>query len=456
MPDPFDTLPVLPTGPGLDSATAPAVRLVAALGREVGEQAAAVWVHATAVAHHAAAHRLTGPVNADPRLAVEQLAAAHPVLTRFGTAALAVMDAHPLTPQQQAEIGQLWQQHGQAVRDDPRGWPDGYRIGDLYQALSTPARKGRALCQTPRFVTELLFKLGLYPAIEEFGLDGFKMADPAAGCGHILIEALLATGMHVDSRHRGGLRAGDLLYRAAAEAVTGVEIDAYAAAVAGYRLAALAATALRAGSDLPDSTAPVLRELPDDWPVNIAVADALLDCDAPQLARGQYHAVIANPPYIVIRDKATNDAVRKAWPQVCSGKYSMALPFHALMCALAVPGGFIAQLTANSFMKREFGKKYVETFLSGTDLTWVIDTSGAYIPGHGTPTVILVNRNRPPSGPTVRTIRGVRGEPRLPEDPARGVVWSAIASKVDEYLSWDRFTAAAQAAGYTVTAYQRT
>ena len=44
-------------------------------------------------------------------------------------------------------------------------------------------------------------------------------------------------------------------------------------------------------------------------------------------------------------------------------------------------------ITANSFMKREFGKKLIEEFFPRVDLTHVIDTSGAYIPGHGTPTV---------------------------------------------------------------------
>ncbi len=42
------------------------------------------------------------------------------------------------------------------------------------------------------------------------------------------------------------------------------------------------------------------------------------------------------------------------------------------------------------------GKKLIEQFLPGIDLTHVIDTSGAYIPGHGTPTVLLFGRNRRP------------------------------------------------------------
>ena len=47
-------------------------------------------------------------------------------------------------------------------------------------------------------------------------------------------------------------------------------------------------------------------------------------------------------------------------------------------------------------MKREFGKKLIEEFFQKVDLTHVIDTSGAYIPGHGTPTVILIGRRRLP------------------------------------------------------------
>ena len=41
--------------------------------------------------------------------------------------------------------------------------------------------------------------------------------------------------------------------------------------------------------------------------------------------------------------------------------------------------------------------KLVEEVLPSLDLTDVIDTSGAFIPGHGTPTVILAGRNQPPT-----------------------------------------------------------
>ena len=66
------------------------------------------------------------------------------------------------------------------------------------------------------------------------------------------------------------------------------------------------------------------------------------------------------------------------------------------------------------------------------DLTHVIDTSGAYIPGHGTPTVILLGRDRPPVGQTVRAVLGIRGEPSTPTDPAQGQVWRSIVELVDQ------------------------
>ena len=101
--------------------------------------------------------------------------------------------------------------------------------------------------------------------------------------------------------------------------------------------------------------------------------------------------------------------------------------------------GFVGQITANSFMKREFGKKLIEAFLPQADLTHVIDTSGAYIPGHGTPTVILFGRNRQPVASTIRTAMGIRGEPSTPDDPSQGQVWTAIVDQLDRPGSQSEF-----------------
>ena len=73
------------------------------------------------------------------------------------------------------------------------------------------------------------------------------------------------------------------------------------------------------------------------------------------------------------------------------------------------------------------------------DLTHVVDTAGAYIPGHGTPTVILFGRHQSPVDAGVRTVMGIKGEPFTPADPALGLVWSAILRQIDAAGSESEF-----------------
>ncbi|KKN10806.1 hypothetical protein LCGC14_1032900 [marine sediment metagenome] len=157
------------------------------------------------------------------------------------------------------------------------------------------------------------------------------------------------------------------------------------------------------------------------------------------LKPGQYHAVVANPPYITVKDRALNQAYRQRYPIACYRKYSLSAPFMQRLFDLNCEGGFAGQITANSFMKREFGKKLVEDFVPKIDLSHVVDTSGAYIPGHGTPTVLLFGRNRAPIAPKVRAVMGIKGEPATPADPAHGLVWSAIIDKIDRAGTEDEF-----------------
>ncbi|MEZ5941184.1 MAG: BREX-2 system adenine-specific DNA-methyltransferase PglX [Planctomycetaceae bacterium] len=168
------------------------------------------------------------------------------------------------------------------------------------------------------------------------------------------------------------------------------------------------------------------------------------------LQEGTFHTVVANPPYITPKDRAANKVYRKLYPKTCHMKYSLAMPFMDRIFQLAAHGGtdtgaagFTGQITANSFMKRAFGKKFVEELFPILDVTHVIDTSGAFIPGHGTPTVILFGRNRKPLQSSIRTALGIRGEPETPDEPASGLVWQSIISHLDhagkqtEFISID-------------------
>ncbi|RRR80381.1 BREX-2 system adenine-specific DNA-methyltransferase PglX [Streptomyces sp. RP5T] len=376
-------------------------------------------------------------------------------------------------------------------------------LGDLYQDLSEHARKTYALLQTPEFVEEFILDLTLDPALEEFGLDpawkhvpedwrgetseeidengrltkvvrGLRCIDPACGSGHFLLglfRRVLAAWREAEPGTENWT-----LVRRALEAVHGADKNPFAVSIARFRL--LVET-LKECRVVRLSAAPSM-------PIRIAVADSLLhgreagretdptfdDAERGEaftyrtedvrqyvkevdlLGRGSYHVVVANPPYITVKDKAENETYRKIY-WACSGKYALSVPFAQRIFELAVrasgdrrDGGFTGQITANSFMKREFGSTLIESFFhggpykdpqtrrrrdfAGVELTHVLDTSGAFIPGHGTPTVILAGRNQGPrQALPVRAVLGVRGEPSQPPKgrEAQGKVWQAIVSQ---------------------------
>lgn len=326
-------------------------------------------------------------------------------------------------------------------------------LGDLYQEISEYARKQYALLQTPDFVEELILDRTLEPAIESVGLARVSLIDPACGSGHFLLgafERLFGRWTLADPAMPADQRAARAI-----DAVWGVDINPLAVAIARFRL--LVAGLQRSGhSHLADL---------QDFPLHVTVGDSLIwgarkvslpgfehaaedephaysteDRNALGATFGRrYAAVVANPPYIVPKDKGANIAYRERWKS-CSGKYSMGVPFTELCFDLAEanessvghPAGFVGMITANSFIKREMGKKLITDFIPQWDLTHVVDTSGAYIPGHGTPTVILFGRNQPPVAETVRAVQGIRGEPSTPEDPAKGLVWTAIINQIDD------------------------
>jgi hypothetical protein len=137
-------------------------------------------------------------------------------------------------------------------------------LGDLYQDLSAAARKQYALLQTPEFVESFILDRTLEPAVEEFGLEGFRMIDPACGSGHFLLGAFERL---LERWRRRAPQEGDRALAAKALAsVYGVDLNPFAAAIARFRLlvAALQTSGIR-----------TLVEAPR-FPINIAVGDSLL------------------------------------------------------------------------------------------------------------------------------------------------------------------------------------
>ena len=328
-------------------------------------------------------------------------------------------------------------------------------LGDLYQDLSDEARKRYALLQTPEFVEEWILDRTLDPAMREFGATTVRMIDPACGSGHFLLGGF-ARELAAWQREAPDTPPAAQAQRAL-DAMSGVDLNPFAVEIARFRLLL---AALKAAEETRLAAAP-------DFRFSIAVGDSLLhgrhfgrqrdfaqdlsdgfqrrlrhhyvaeDTTALDAILGrQYHAVVGNPPYITPKDPAMRDVYREIFVS-CHMKYGLGVPFIQRFFDLAQTGtadnaaGFVGLIVANSFMKREFGSKLIKEVLPRLELTHVVDCSGAYIPGHGTPTAILFGRNRAPIASLVRTVRGIRGEPATPDDPARGLVWSAIRAQTD-------------------------
>ena len=370
-------------------------------------------------------------------------------------------------------VRQFWQQidpnTGALVRDftDP-DWNTRF-LGDLYQDLSEATRKRYALLQTPEFVEEFILDRTLTPAIREFGFREVRMIDPTCGSGHFLLGGfyrLLAEWQ----RFEPGRNPVDLAQKAL-DAVAGVDLNPFAVAIARFRLfvAALQASGVQhlanahdfkvsvaIGDSLLHGTRFGMTQSQDLFDVAESHADSGLAhayanedlAEVQRILGRQYHAVVGNPPYIVVKDAKLNAAYRHRYAS-CHMKYSLGAPFTerffelALTAADGRSAGFVGLITANSFMKREFGSKLIEQVLPRLDLTHVVDTSGAFIPGHGTPTVILFGRHRPPVDEGVRTVMGIKGEPSAPNDPAHGLVWSAIVGQIDQAGSESDFVSVA-------------
>lgn len=352
-------------------------------------------------------------------------------------------------------------------------------LGDLYQDLSEATRKRYALLQTPEFVEEFILDRTLTPAIRTFGFREVRMIDPTCGSGHFLLGGF-ARLVAEWQRAEPGRNPRDVAQKAL-DAVAGVDLNPFAVAISRFRL--LVAALQAAG-------VPRLAGAPD-FQIHVAIGDSLLHgqrfglggqtatrseqlfdeaqahadeglehayatedlTQVKQILGRQYHAVVGNPPYIVVKDAALNAAYRKRYAS-CHRQYSLGCPFTERFFELALTGerygqaGYVGLITANSFMKREFGSKLIEQVLPRLDLTHVIDTAGAYIPGHGTPTVILLGCHRPPhdelnsASNTVRAVMGIKGEPSKPDDAAQGLVWRAIVDQIDRPGSESEFVSA--------------
>ena len=337
-------------------------------------------------------------------------------------------------------------------------------LGDLYQDLSEAAREKYALLQTPEFVESFILDRTLTPALDIYALEDVDLIDPTCGSGHFLLGAFERLAPRWLRQLPGNT---NMAIQEALNRISGVDLNPYAVVIARFRLliAALKVASVHKlrlapsfhlhietgdsllhGFDQRDYTraqATLGLNTPQE---NLGVAAdhlyrhafAAEDLSATNSILGRkYAVVVGNPPYINVGEAAVSALYRERY-ESCFRKYALVAPFCERFWALcryqdqSQRCGFVGLIVSNSFMKREFGKKLVEGFFPKIDLTHVIDSSGATIPGHQKDTVIMFGRARQPVAGVVRAVLGIKGDPGIQSDPGQGPVWQAILQQIDQ------------------------
>jgi len=368
-------------------------------------------------------------------------------------------------------------------RPDPDKADEGFQtrfIGDLYQELDSEIRKRHALLQTPHFISQFILKNTLLKRFEEKDFRTVTLIDPTCGSGHFLVDAfwLFVREYEKEFSHRdhrehreknpssiSGFSENSMLSvaqktqiarRVIEEHCFGCDINPYATALSRFRLTLAAC----------DYARPALLQELRDLRINIVTIDSLIPYEKivkqgtwggsqtakilghpddiqralPVLQR-RYDVVIGNPPYILASDPVKRELYREHYASAYS-KFGLSAPFTERFLHMAMECGYVGLINSNAFARRQFGKVLIEEVLPHYDLQAILDLSGAYIPGHGTPTLIIFARYQPPSTETIITLSNIKGEPGTTPDPAHGKVWGSViegygkgTDYIDEYVN---------------------
>lgn len=320
-------------------------------------------------------------------------------------------------------------------------------IGDLYQELDAEIRARYALLQTPHFISQFILEHTLLKRFAEKDFREVTLIDPTCGSGHFEVDAFwlfVAEYEKAADKGRSNLSSAErteIARMIIEKHLYGCDINPYATALTRFRLILAACdyaqpASLRNFRDLQfnivtiDSLIPYEKLMVSGLQAGTTLTQAMGQPEAIKKAlpvlRKRYDVVVGNPPYIQPQDEFKRNLYRANFDSAY-GKFGLSAPFTERFFHLAKPTGSIGLINSNSFARRQFGKKLIEEVLPKYELNAIIDLSGAYIPGHGTPTLIILGQNNPDSSSTdVKILSNIKGEPGTPSIPEKGKVWQSV------------------------------
>jgi hypothetical protein len=369
---------------------------------------------------------------------------------------------------------------------DAVGAPEGFDtrfLGDVYEQLDRETVSRYALCQTPSFIAEFILSETLVPAFEERPLAEITLIDPTCGSGHFLLDAF----WHFARRYLAGkgdtFPQGvppdrlDIFKRLVQDHLFGADIVELSCELARFRL-------LLAGIDFVGRDALEMAS-PDGHPLtplqglhfNIVCCDSLVPYErvvgmardvalpgsgeeADEAARTasiervvgtgheqreawrvlhRKHTVsVGNPPYVQCDNprkrefyrSGTVDGARRvpgfSGYASISGQFPLGVPFTERFFEVTMSGGWVGLINSNTFARRPFGARLIERVLPKYELRLIVDCSGVNIPGHGTPTVILIGCKRPACGSFTPVIACTRADSSGDQNAEMSPCWLEI------------------------------
>ena len=145
-----------------------------------------------------------------------------------------------------------------------------------------------------------------------------------------------------------------------------------------------------------------------------------------------FDLIVGNPPFVTARNREKRELYAERWPMVCYKNYLLVCPFFQMSFGHLKLDAQLGFIVSNAFAQRDLGQPLVEKFFPTVDLQKIVDCSGLFFPGHGTPTCLVFGaQRRPNEQQPIRVAAILPGGGDLRTPPEESPLWFTLAAQHD-------------------------